>query len=359
MKTFFDEADRLKRLSELGDKLEIIKAQVDFEQFRPLLTEIWSSVDNRAGGRQRWDRVLMFKILLLKKLYNIADDSVEYQINDRLSFQRFLCLELGDKVPDAKTIWRYQEDLTKSKRGKELFQLYVNALAAAKIVVREGSIVDATIIQRPQQRFNKEKKRYEKKGETMPEETNPHKKSQQDKDATYTSKHGKMYHGYKNHIKTDVKSKIILDYKITTASEADCTQAAELADEKDNVIYGDSAYGSQKTLDEIRAGIKEKSKDPDKTIELQMCERAVRGKPLTEEQRASNTIKAKIRCRIEHTFGHMVTGMGGKTVRQVGLERNECAIGLKNLAYNLSRAAYLLKQRVKSALLPETAQSNG
>jgi len=359
MRTFFDEANRLERLSVLGDKLEVIKAGVDFEFFRPLLGIIWKSEDNRPGGRQRWDRVLIFKILVLQKLYNIADDATEYQINDRLSFQRFLGLELGDNVPDAKTIWKYKEDLAKSGKSKELFKLYNGVLEEVGIITREGSIIDATIIQRPQQRYNKKKKQYEKNGETMPEETNPHKKSQIDTDATYTSKNGKCYFGYKNHIKADVKSKIILDYEITTASTSDGTQAPVLVDEKDEVLFGDSAYGNPARESAIQASIKEKSDDPDKEITLMICEKAQRGKPLTDEQRANNTVKAKIRCRIEHIFGHKVKSMGGKNVRQAGFTRNACALGLKNLAYNFSRAAFLLKQRVESILLPKTARSSG
>lgn len=132
MKSIFGEIDNLKAISKLGDNLEILKKQIDFEQFRPLLNEIFVSVDHRAGGRQRWDRVLMFKILLLQKMYgNLSDDATEYMIIDRLSFQRFLGLELGDKVPDAKTIWKYKEELTKSGREKELFDLFGKTMAEA------------------------------------------------------------------------------------------------------------------------------------------------------------------------------------------------------------------------------------
>jgi IS5 family transposase len=312
------------------------------------------------GGRQRWDRVLMFKILILQKLYEISDEATEYQINDRLSFQRFLGLELGDKVPDAKTIWKYKEDLAESGKSKELFGLYNAVLEGAKIVTRKGSIVDATIMQRPQQRYNKEKKEREKRGEQEPEETNPHKARQTDKDATYTKKHKKMYFGYKNNLKADAESKLILDYEVTTASVSDCKQIAELVDEKDEVLYGDSAFRGSKIAKEIIAGVRKKRKNSGgdkkgkkKRLKLMICEKAERGHPLTEEQRANNKAKAKIRCRVEHIFGYMVKSMGGKFLRQVGLARNKCAIALKNLAYNLCRSAYLLKQRVSPTLLPK------
>ena len=59
----------------------------------------------------------VFKILVLQALYDLSDDQAEYVINDRLSFQRFLGLSLGDKVPDAKTIWLFREQLDTSKNG--------------------------------------------------------------------------------------------------------------------------------------------------------------------------------------------------------------------------------------------------
>jgi len=103
LKTFFDEANRLDRLTELGDPL-VNLSLIDFEIFREPLNRLIPSHDNRLGGRQKPDRVLMFKILIPGQLNNLADDRLEYLINDRMSFQRFLGLGLGDRVPDAKSI---------------------------------------------------------------------------------------------------------------------------------------------------------------------------------------------------------------------------------------------------------------
>jgi len=342
MKTFFDESDRLERLSELGDRLETLNKAVNFEIFRSKLSEIWISNDKRLGGRQKMDSVLMFKILILQKLYSIADDKTEYLINDRLSFQRFLGLGLGDKVPDSKTIWLYKEELTKSGCYKEVFNLFNELLEKAGVITRKGSIVDATISQRPQQRYNKEKKAREKRGEIEPKERNVHKSRQIDKDATYTVKHGRQFFGYKNHVKVDSDSKIILNTEVTTASASDGKQAKKLINKKDKVLYGDSAYRGQKIAGEL---IKKNKK-----IRLEICEKAERGHPLTDEQKANNTVKSKVRCRVEHTFGHMVKSMGGKLIQRVGYTRARCEIYLKNLAYNLSRWAYLSTTWAYSAL---------
>ena len=66
----------------------------------------------------------MFKTLVLSALYNLSDDQIEYQIRDRLSFIRFLGLGLGDRVPDAKTVWLYRDALAEAVKVEELFQLF-------------------------------------------------------------------------------------------------------------------------------------------------------------------------------------------------------------------------------------------
>ena len=89
---FFDEYDRLKRLSQLGDPLEKITRTINWEIFRPILNKAFQKEESGLGGRPSWDYILMFKIILLQSWYSIADDKTEYMINDRLSFQRFLGL---------------------------------------------------------------------------------------------------------------------------------------------------------------------------------------------------------------------------------------------------------------------------
>ncbi|MDR3130221.1 MAG: transposase [Treponema sp.] len=102
---FFDENDRLKELSKMGDPLERLNLYIDWEQFREILTLILRKEPKGPGGRPPFDCVMMFKILILQRLYNISDAQAEYQIKDRLSFMRFLGLSLRDTVPDEKTIW--------------------------------------------------------------------------------------------------------------------------------------------------------------------------------------------------------------------------------------------------------------
>ena len=123
-KGLFDEEDRLRVLSKLGDSLEKLNEKINWEIFKPILKKALNKEAKGLGGRPAYDYVLMFKIIILQRLYNISDDQTEYQINDRLSFMRFLGLELKDKVPDAKTIWLFKEKLIEARISKRLFEKF-------------------------------------------------------------------------------------------------------------------------------------------------------------------------------------------------------------------------------------------
>ncbi|MDR1675367.1 MAG: transposase, partial [Tannerella sp.] len=71
-----------------------------------------SKLSKGGGGRPPYDYVLMFKILILQRYYNLSDDQVEFQINDRLSFMRFLNLTIADDIPDSRTAWHFRKQIT-------------------------------------------------------------------------------------------------------------------------------------------------------------------------------------------------------------------------------------------------------
>ena len=106
---FFEVAERLQRLSDIGDQFEAYAAVVDFEIFRADLEAALGYSDGAKGGRSPYDPVLMFKILVIQAQNGLSDHEAEFLINDRLSFMRFLGLGLSDRVPDAKTIWMFRE----------------------------------------------------------------------------------------------------------------------------------------------------------------------------------------------------------------------------------------------------------
>ena len=121
---FFDISFRMEELSKNGDPLVQLKKCVDWELFRFDLEVIREKKRKSPAGRKPFDVVVMFQVLVLQSLYNLSDDVVEYQIRDRLSFMRFLDLSLGDRVPDAKTIWLFREQLQEAGLVKKLFKRF-------------------------------------------------------------------------------------------------------------------------------------------------------------------------------------------------------------------------------------------
>jgi hypothetical protein len=118
---FFDKSETRDKLTRLGNPLEKLHKVIDFEMFRDdLETSLLNHDRKTTASCKHYDVVMMFKIMLLKHFYNMSEEQAEYQINDRQSFKEFLGLSSGDRVPDARKIWLFQERLIKSGSGGEL-----------------------------------------------------------------------------------------------------------------------------------------------------------------------------------------------------------------------------------------------
>jgi transposase, IS5 family len=187
---FFDLSDRYEALSAAGDPLERLTAVVDFEVFRvPLVAALRRSVRGK-GGRPPFDPVLMFKILVLQALYSLSDDATEFQIKDRLSFQRFLGLGLDGTVPDATTVWLFRERLVQAKAIDRLFARFDAALKDRGYLAMGGQIIDATVVPAPKQRNTEAEKIAIKEGR-VPEDWKPARARQRDRDARWSIKYSK------------------------------------------------------------------------------------------------------------------------------------------------------------------------
>jgi transposase, IS5 family len=331
---FFDEDIRLEKLSKQGDPLEKLVKMIDWELFRKPLNKTFKAnrkVDQEnQGGRPAYDYVMMFKILILQRIYNLSDHQMEYQINDRLSFMRFLGLSLGDRVPDEKTIWLFREKLTKNGTIDILYEKFQKQLLEEGIIAQSGSIVDASFIDAPKQRNNRDENDQIKNGEVPPEwEEQPEKKRQKDMDARWATKNKERHYGYKNHVKVDKKSKIVTAYAATDASVHDSQALEKLLDERDahHELYADSAYSGAPIRDQLK----------ELNIKNKIHEKGYRGSPLTEKQKERNKKKSKVRVRVEHVFGFITNSMNGMFIRCIGLQRAQAQIGLMNLTYNLFR----------------------
>ena len=326
---------QLERLSKLGDPLEKINAAIDWEIFRPIIVKRIRKEDYAKGGRPPIDEVLMFKIILLQDFNNIADDNTEYLINDRLSFQRFLGMELGEKSPDAKTIWLFKEKLGEEGM-RELFDLFNTKLQDMGVVKREGSIVDATFVEVPKQRNRRDENKTIKEGNIpedwqMPE--NAAKLAQKDTDARWAKKGNETFYGYKDHIKADKATKIIVGFSVTPANVHDINEFEGIIDANDNEAWLDSAYASAEHIARIKKAFPH--------IILNINEKGTKNKPLTDEQKGSNWQKSKTRARVEHVFGYIARFMGGIYIRTIGITRAKREIAGMNLAYNIRRVAFL------------------
>jgi IS5 family transposase len=153
---------------------------------------------------------------------------------------------------------------------------------------------------------------------------------QKDCEARWTEKNNETHYGYKNHAKVDAKSKLVDGYTTTAANVHDSQVLDELIGESDEAVFADSAYFSQTSDDLLIA------KNCQNFIQF----KASRGHPLSEEQRAVNKLRSRIRVRCEHVFGRM-SQMAMDRLRTIGLLRAEQHNGLCNLVYNMDRYAFL------------------
>jgi IS5 family transposase len=331
---FFDQDLRLTKLSQLGDPLEKLNQNIDFELFRNILEDKLTKNAKGKGGRPPYDYLMMFKILILQRYYNLSDFQIEYQINDRMSFMRFLNLTISDDIPDSKTVWNFREQIIDLQIVDLLFDLFVKELEKLGLIVNEGKIIDASFVEVPRQRNSKQENEEIKNGQTPKSfDENLNKKSQKDVDARWTQKNKVNFFGYKNHIKADSESKIITKYGVTSANVHDSQMLDNLIDDKDKDenLYADSAYTGQEQEKIIQ----------EKEMKNKVSEKGYKNKPLTEEQKANNKEKSKTRARVEHIFGFMEMSMNSMELNYIGLKRVSAAIRLTNLVYNMFRKIQL------------------
>lgn len=333
--SFFDESERLAALSKLRDPLEQLARYINFEQFRSALEAVFDR-EEKQTGRRPYDVILMFKILILQRLYNLSDEQVEFQVTDRLSFTRFLGLKLGSRIPDFSTVWRFREALTNAEAVKGLFDQFTRQLEAKGVIGKNGMIVDASFVEVPRQRNSRGENQQIKEGK-LPEawRDDPDKLSHKDVDARWTKKNNQSFYGYKDHVRTDAQTVLITDYVVTDAAVHDSQVLTDLigAEDRGRTLWADSAYKSAKT-DRLLKKWK---------IDNQIHEKAARNRPLTREQKAHNRQKSKIRCLVEHIFGHIETSMQGPELAYIGLKRIASGVGLANLTYNMSRFVQLVR----------------
>ena len=255
---FFDLSKRYAGLDAKNEPLAKIDEVVPWEDFRGCLDAVCRRSDKARksrAGRKPWDAVVMFKTIILSALYNLSDDQVEHQIRDRLSFMRFLGLGLEDRVPDAKTVWLYREQLTQAGVIETLFETFDGHLKDLGYLAMGGQIIDASIVAVPKQRNSRKENAGIKAGET-PEcwQDKPAKRRQKDVEARWTKKHGRSHYGYKNHVNVDRRHKLVRRYQVSDAATHDSKVLDDILDGDNTAlgVWADSAYRSA----EIEAALK-------------------------------------------------------------------------------------------------------
>ena len=330
----FDQQIILKRRDKKGDPLARLNSVVDWHIFLPAIEAALKTNRKSAAGRKAFEPLLMFRILILQSLYKLSDDDAEDIVDDRATFRRFVGLENSRKAPDATTIWRFREALTKAGVINELFDSFDRHLAEQGFEATRGQIVDASIVEVPRQRNSREENEAIKQGDApdWPEA----KRRQKDVDARWTKKNGKSFFGYKNHVSVDVKYKLIRSFSVTAASTHDGQVCEELLRENTSRdVWMDAAYGSEERRQSLSAA----------GYRAHIQRKGQRDHPLSAWEKQGNRTRARIRSRVEHVFGAQLMRAGRALVRTIGLVRATVKIGLTNLAYNMDRLGFLMGAR--------------
>jgi transposase, IS5 family len=269
------------------------------------------------GGRPFWPAVVVLKCVMLQKWYGLSEPQLEEQLLDRLSFRRFVGLSLDEDTPDETTMVKFRERLREAGCASTLFDAALASLRARGLVLREGTIVDATIVDAPQGR--------------KVVEADGAERHTRDGCASYTRNHGTLRHGYKAHIATDTRG-VITDWVFDTARPHDSNHVDHLTRDEDSAVYADSAYSSK----DRRRRLKEQG------VIDRIVHKRVRGQAqLTPQQKAHNTACSRVRAFVEHPRAWMVK-MGYTAARYRGLVRNALDFALAAVAYNFKRSFALL-----------------
>jgi IS5 family transposase len=309
--TFFDLA--VAQRARANKVLETIGREVDFGPAEARVAATYSQL-----GRPACRVGVLLRIMILQHLYGLSDPQVEEQIHDRLSFQKFVQLDVQEAVPDETTICRFRQRLLAAGLQEELLNLFNGQLAARGYIVKRTTLVDATLVESSRKRPGVA---------AIAAGTAP------DAQASYTRKNARSYYGFKAHVSSDGEHQLIVRAVLSTAKISDDRVFAAVVPPESQAVYADKAYDTlvnQAWLRErgIRSGIQKKGG---------------RFIKLTPADHAANQRKSKVRRNIERIFGHFKQWQGYRRVRYLGTLKNQLELTLKALAYNLKRLVKILE----------------
>lgn len=270
--------------------LQEMEGVLPWRIFREILRD-WKTAD---VGRKGFPPEMMLRMWLLQNWYGLSDEETEERIYEGLSFQLFLGIDYGHPIPDATTLCRFREWMVTRGIQEKLFTVVNEFLAEKGLLVKKGTMEDATVIQTATSRKN-EKKAYN------------------DDEAGTTKKGNRWYRGYKLHTGTDTHSRIIHTVTVTPANRHDGSQFDHLLHGKEQAVFADKAYYSEERKCFLRrqgifCGILDKSHG--------------RGKPLTHRQEERNRKKSRVRSFVEHPYNIIKNKFHVTKTRYIGLTKN-------------------------------------
>lgn len=318
--------EKYKKIHGLGDRLELMKRQIDWKPFIKIVKDAFDN-DTELGGRPNTDEKVVVRCMLLQAWYGLSDPELEFQCNDRISFQNFIGLD--QKIPDFSTIWRIRDRLKERGKEKLIWEELQRQLDDKGYEVKRGVIQDASFIEADagRKRIQKEKKA---KKEGKPIEYTEKQKRHIDRDGTFAVKNNQIRYGYKVHTKPDVDYHLIRDYDVSTASLHD--GEIDLVGEGDNAVYRDKGYfGKQLKAENVE----------DKTMK-----RATKSRKLNGGELARNKFISKIRAPGERPYAVMKRTFHNERTQVKTLERVMIKEMFKCFAYNLYQLVTLERKRL-------------
>ena len=278
------------------------------------MEEVMKHEVQKPTGRKRTDALLLLKIHFLQQWYNLSDPGAEEAIYDRNSFQKFLGIDLlGHTVPDETTILNFRHFLEEHRLQTKFFAIVRNLLEAKHLLMKNGTVVDATIIQAPSSTKNEEKKR--------------------DPDMSSTKKGNEWYFGMKAHIGVDADSGFVHTVETSTAKVHDKAKMNELFHGEEKAKFGDKGYVGDEDKREAR-----------KTgIFWGVLDKGRINHPLSRSQKKRNKKMSSIRAIVEHPFQVLKCQWGFVKVRYRGLTKNSLQLQTLFMLINVFKARRKLR----------------
>lgn len=284
--------------------------------WQKLQQQLSKGYQKTGPGRPPYPLETMLRIHIMQLVYNLSDPEMEDYLYEVESMRRFAHLRLCESIPDETTILNFRHYIEAHKFGRKIFDTINQHLADKGLRLREGTIVDATIIAAPTSTKNAEGER--------------------DPDMHQVKKGNEWHYGMKMHIGVDEGLGLIHSITTTAANEHDITQVDKLLHGEEQRVWGDAGFQGVDKREE------HKTREVDWFIAMRPGKRAklVKSDPLAQAEK----IKASVRAKVEHAFFYIKRVFHYSKVRYRGLEKNT------NRLYVLGGLANLL--RMKSYLLP-------